>query len=452
LKHRNRALIILAVLVVLGLSAGIGLRKTVTLSIDGDSRTLTTYALTVGGLLRLEEIALNEKDFLSPGLQSWLSNDQEITIIHAIPVQIWADSRMVSFYSPERQPDELLAQAGLVLSPGDMLLANGLPHPISQPFLPDAPAISIQILRAVTFSLTEGFQTLSHTSTAATLTGALWDAGVITIAADHLDPAGITNLAAGLEVSLIRARPITIRTASAEINVHSAALTVGEALAEAGVALQGLDYSLPSSEEIIPSEAVIRVVRVREDVLIEQTPLPFETVFQPEPDLELDNQTIIQTGEYGLTAQRVRVRYEDSLEISRQVESEWIARQPQDRIIGYGTQIVMHTAVVDGISIEYWRLITMWATSYHPSEVGSITASGLPLEYGVAAVDIRYVPFFTRLYVPGYGEVIAADTGGGVKGRWIDLGYSDDDYIPWHSYVMVYFLWPPPDNVVWIYP
>ncbi len=65
--------------------------------------------------------------------------------------------------------------------------------------------------------------------------------------------------------------------------------------------------------------------------------------------------------------------------------------------------------------------------------VGDTTASGLPLQKGVAAVDTSLVPFFTQMYVPGYGEVIAADIGGGVIGRWIDLGYSDDDYVPWHS-------------------
>jgi 3D (Asp-Asp-Asp) domain-containing protein len=94
----------------------------------------------------------------------------------------------------------------------------------------------------------------------------------------------------------------------------------------------------------------------------------------------------------------------------------------------------------------------MYATSYHPSVTGDITASGLPLRKGVAAIDIRYIPFYTRMYVPGYGEALAADTGSGVKGRWIDLGYSDDDYVSWHKWVTVYFLWPPPENIVWIIP
>jgi len=95
----------------------------------------------------------------------------------------------------------------------------------------------------------------------------------------------------------------------------------------------------------------------------------------------------------------------------------------------------------------------MYAVSYNPASAGgSITASGAPLRKGLVAVDTRYIPFGTRLYIPGYGEAIAADTGGAVKGRVIDLGYSNDDYVAWHQNVTIYFLWPPPENVVWIYP
>jgi 3D (Asp-Asp-Asp) domain-containing protein len=281
---------------------------------------------------------------------------------------------------------------------------------------------------------------------------ALWEKGIILSAADRPNLPLVTPLAWGLEVLLERARAITVQTQAASFTLRTAASTVSEALAELGLALQGLDYSLPPASAPLPTDGTIRLVRVSEEVLIEQTPLEFETQYQPVSDLELDNQTILQTGEYGLVAQRVRVRYEDGVEVSRQVEDEWIAREPQARIVGYGTQIVMRTTTVDGITIQYWRAITMWATSYHPSETSPTTASGLPLEKGVCAVDIRYIPFYTNMYVPGYGAVIAADVGGGVIGRMIDLGYSDDDYVPWHQYVTVYFLWPPPENIAYIFP
>jgi len=452
LKVRKILLIALASLIVLGILLALGLRKTITLIVDGQTRTLTTYALTVGGLLQVENIPLGEEDFLDPSLSSWLKNRQTVTLVRAIPVQIWADGQLISFTSAERLPAQLLSQAGVVVGPGDQLFSQGQPYPLELPFAENTAFISLQINRLVPFSLEDAGQTYTFSSSAATLGEALAEAGISYIAADRLLPPASTPLRAGLAASLTRARPITIHTLTRDVLIYTTAATVGEALIDAGLALQGLDYSLPAPEEMLPADGQIRLVRVREEVLIEQTPLPFETQYQPVADLEIDTQTIIQTGEYGLTAHRVRVRYEDESEVSRSVENEWIARQPQPRIVGYGTMIVKRTAVVDGITIEYWRALTMWATSYYPAETSNTTASGLPLQKGVAAVDIRYIPFYTRMYVPGYGEVIAADTGSGVIGRWIDLGYSDEDWISWHSYVTVYFLWPPPDNVVWIIP
>jgi len=52
------------------------------------------------------------------------------------------------------------------------------------------------------------------------------------------------------------------------------------------------------------------------------------------------------------------------------------------------------------------------------------TASGLPTGPGVVAVDPTVIPLGTRLYIPGYGKGIAADIGGGIKGKIIDLWYS----------------------------
>ena len=50
-----------------------------------------------------------------------------------------------------------------------------------------------------------------------------------------------------------------------------------------------------------------------------------------------------------------------------------------------------------------------------------ITATGVPAVRGIAAVDPRdVIPLGTRLFIPGYGEAIAADTGGANIGNKID--------------------------------
>lgn len=443
---------LLAVIFMVSVALALGLRKTVTLSIDGQTRHITTYAFRVGNLLQALEIPLSPQDDLSPPQDAWLKNGDRITLQRAIPVQILANGKISSIYSADRTPSTLLTQVGVSIFPGDQVISNGQQVDPSQPFPVNSQSISLQIIRSASFTLTVDGDERSLTSNASTLGSALWAAGYTLFSADQLTPPANTPLTSGLAATLQHSRPVTIHIQNADVTIRTAATTVGEALEDASLSIQGLDYSLPSPEDPIPSTGEIRLVRVTEDVLVEQSPLPFETQYQPAADLEIDNQSILQTGEYGLNAQRVRVRYEDGQEVSRQVESQWVARQPIPRIIGYGTMLIMHTTVVDGIEIQYWRVLNMYATSYHPSEVGNTTASGLPLKKGVAAIDRRYIPFFTQMYVPGYGEAIAADVGGGVIGRWIDLGYSDDDYVPWHQWITVYFLWPPPDNIVWIFP
>jgi peptidoglycan DL-endopeptidase CwlO len=51
------------------------------------------------------------------------------------------------------------------------------------------------------------------------------------------------------------------------------------------------------------------------------------------------------------------------------------------------------------------------------------TATGVPVSYGVVAVDPNVIPLGTKMYVPGYGEGVAADTGSAVKGAMIDVWF-----------------------------
>ncbi len=70
----------------------------------------------------------------------------------------------------------------------------------------------------------------------------------------------------------------------------------------------------------------------------------------------------------------------------------------------------------------------MVATAYYAFGKGGndingngITAIGLRARKGIIAVDPRVIPLGTKLYVPGYGEALAGDTGGWIKGSRIDL-------------------------------
>ena len=76
-----------------------------------------------------------------------------------------------------------------------------------------------------------------------------------------------------------------------------------------------------------------------------------------------------------------------------------------------------------GDSGDYIAVMSMEATAYLPTDGSSagITATGIKATYGVVAVDPRVIPLGTKVYIPGYGVALAADTGGAIKGYKIDL-------------------------------
>jgi 3D (Asp-Asp-Asp) domain-containing protein len=71
-----------------------------------------------------------------------------------------------------------------------------------------------------------------------------------------------------------------------------------------------------------------------------------------------------------------------------------------------------------GNSSDGERTLTVSSTCYC---LKGNTASGLPVGPGIIATDPTVIPLGTRVYVPGYGKAVAADTGPGVKGLAIDL-------------------------------
>ncbi|HWH55862.1 MAG TPA: 3D domain-containing protein [Gaiellaceae bacterium] len=66
------------------------------------------------------------------------------------------------------------------------------------------------------------------------------------------------------------------------------------------------------------------------------------------------------------------------------------------------------------------RTLTVTATAY---TLSGRTATGAPVGYGMVAVDPNVIPLGTRLSIPGYGEGVAADTGGAIQGAVIDLWF-----------------------------
>jgi 3D (Asp-Asp-Asp) domain-containing protein len=100
-------------------------------------------------------------------------------------------------------------------------------------------------------------------------------------------------------------------------------------------------------------------------------------------------------------------------------------RAPVAAVVAVGTATDL--VQVSGRSYRFSSVLDMVATAYNAgsgsngSFTGDPSAIGLPLQYGVVAVDPHVIPLGSRLYVQGYGLAVAADTGSAIVGDRIDL-------------------------------
>jgi uncharacterized protein YabE (DUF348 family) len=377
-------------------------------------------------------------------------------------VYILVDGKILSQVSTTIIPAELLSTAGVTIGIHDRVLYLGSSVPLNSA-LPMAESYTLTIRRAVPVTITspDGVKTIQ--TSGLNVGEALKEAGFTLYEADQLDPPAETPLHSGMAVSYRPSKEVTITIDGKMVHSRSALSSVGLVLAQAGVPLIGIDYSVPPENGSLPSDGQIRVVRTSEIVSLAQKQLPFTTRTELSNDLEIDQQALLQGGEPGFAITRERTRLEDGVQISQKTESESLVRPTQDRIMGIGTKIVIRTTSVDGVSIEYWRALHLFATSYSPCRSATPdgrcaygSSSGLPVKKGIVAMAYYwYLLFgFDHVYIPGYGMAVVGDSGGGYKGShyWIDLGYSDNDYVEWAQWVTVYFLTPVDSNPGYLLP
>ncbi len=450
-----------ATLALLGGALGwLGTARRVTLLVDGRPQAVFTHAANVWGALRSAGFTLAPEDFVQPGSDSPLRGVDRILYRPARLVAVQSPEGLQTVLSAALAPADILAAAGVRTYPADRLWADGVP--VADPALAlERTPSRLRLARGQPLPLSIKGSTVLLNSSASTLGEALLEAGYELRQGDAASPALEVPLQGLTSADYRPARAIGIGVDGTTIEARVAGPTVGEALAQAGVALAGLDRSEPGAAELLPQGGQVRIIRVREDVLIDQVPVkaPIQQEFSAEH--ELDTQTLLDPGAYGVQAKRTRVRYEDGVEVSRQAEGEWLAVEPKPRIVAYGTRIVLKTLDTEFGPIQYYRAIPVYATSYSPCRSGADrcypgTSSGKPVQRGVIAVRYAWylaLGFGVPVYIPGYGIATIEDIGGGFPDRyWIDLGYADEDWELWSSYTTLYFIAPVPPDVPVIFP
>jgi uncharacterized protein YabE (DUF348 family) len=467
-------------------------RAEVTLVLNGLVWHLRTHQTSVEAFLNEAGLEVYPEDIVSPGLAAPIEPGGTITVQQARSVTIEADGRMISLRTHADSVAEILHEMDISVKPHDRVMVNGQEAALEAALSASATSnpsggrwasslgarpersrrgkslsaeiapLHIVLRRAVPIHVNDdGVPTTIYTA-CPTVGEALRTEDITLYLGDRVEPSLGSPVSTGMRVYIQRSVPVAIAVDGRNIETRTQQETVADVLAQETVALVGNDRVEPKGDVPVADGMAIQVVRVKEAIAIEQDPIPFETAWQPEDSLELDQQRLNQEGIDGLTKRRITVVHENGQEVSRVMEDEWVDHEPTTKVIAYGTNIVVRELETSEGVLQYWRKIRMLATSYSAATCGKEpddphygkTFLGWDMKKGIVAVDPRVVNLRSQVYVPDYGPGVAGDTGGMVKGRHIDLGYDEDNLIPWYRWVDVYLLTPvPPEGEIrWVLP
>jgi uncharacterized protein YabE (DUF348 family) len=314
-------------------------QKTVTLDVGGQVRRYHMHAGTVQDVLHEADVLLDPEDVVWPEPQTALKDGMTITVHKAFAVALQVNGEVRHVRTQTTHPLEVLAEQSVPVGPYDVIQVNG------QDFSPEqlrklpwnAPATSIRVVHSATLTVVDGGRTLVIHTTQVDVGRALDAAGVMLYLADSVTPGLSTPVVDGLVVHIQRSMPVTVAADGRQIATRALGPTVGDAVAEIGIAPIGLDYTVPAPDTPLTPDLAIRLVRVSEETLTVEKPLPYSTIYRPDPTLAPGEERVIQPGLEGVLQQEIVVRYDDGQEVSRRVQSERIAQPPAPRIIACGT-------------------------------------------------------------------------------------------------------------------
>lgn len=459
MTHKTK-LIILICLPLLGILAGYLLMgRNLTIVVDGESSQVTTHALTVRGALRAVGVKLTPLDQVFPPPSNSLSQVTEINVQLSHPIQVWNDGtqELYAVDTAATTPAEILITAGIIPGAGDLFRVNGLSVPLDKPLTITGPFV-LQYTPGMTLTVSMDGADSTFNTAASSVGAALWEHRIFIHGGDALSQSFTGNVDSQNALTINKARPLTITADGRDISTFATATTVGEVLAKVGITLQDLDFSKPAETEALPDDGRIFVVRVREEVLREQQSIPYTTDKTTDNTLEAGQTQTITVGVDGLQVAQVRIRYEDGIEVTRTTEETLVLKDPINAVVVVGGKLVQQVIEACDVPVNYYKAVTVTATSYSPCNSGTgtcypKTAMGTTVQKGVLAVDQAWWSILknTKICVPGYGIGIVQDTGSyNGNTHWIDLGYTDAEFAavtkPTFFNLTVYLLGPFPEG------
>lgn len=278
--------------------------------------------------------------------------------------------------------------------------------------------------------------------------GALLDETGVSIGhADLVTPSPKTPLDDGMTVVVRRAVPVEVVVGDETVEVQVVGETVADAVVAAGLDPgAGMRVDPPLEAPLEPGMSV-ETADVFVRFVSEETTLPFRYGTLEDPSLALGTRQMVTTGVPGVVISVYEVLVTDGVEGDRVLKTRRLVRRATEQVVAIGTARLGATfaqgpAQVSAASLRLpamsGREMTVEATAYTPWDLGCggmkvinrrIEKYDIEPGWGIVAVDPSVIPLGTRMFVPGYGYGVAADTGGAIKGARIDVCFWTGDAI-----------------------
>lgn len=244
------------------------------------------------------------------------------------------------------------------------------------------------------------------------------------------------EIADGMNINVTKAFQVTIMDGKKKKKVWTTGGTVADILSIGDITYnkKSKDKINLSLEQKVADSKTIKITRVSEKTIEEKEELPFETVKQNDPNLDKGKEKVVEEGKNGLITKIYKITKENGKEVDRKLIDEKV-EDSKDRVIAIGTKKAPVKKAVSkpkskpASQPKSGKVFYMTASAYTASCNGcsGFTSTGINLKANphmkVVAVDPSVIPLGTKLWVEGYGNAVAGDTGGSIRGHRVDLHF-----------------------------
>ena len=290
---------------------------------------------------------------------------------------------------------------------------------------------------AKTYVITDGDRVVTYTTFATDPEDVLDAAGVALDENDTYTTGGDST------ITINRAQTVRISYHGEVMEIAASGETVGELLARLNLEVESGDVLSHTQDSAVYDGMELRVDAV---VCRQETytaTLDHEVTYCNDASIPADSEEVLIEGKDGEVLCTAEVTYVNGVEIERKVLSQDVTISPVTEVIAVGTGDSIGATDPNGMPIigdgyiilptgevlTYTHKDTVRATAYTHTDAGCdmITATGSTVHKGTVAVDPRFIPYGTRMFIVAndgsyvYGIAEAEDCGGAIKRDRMDL-------------------------------